>query len=78
MQTRVELNIDRNVVDFAEQYAKSKNTDLSSLVEEYFNSLNNRTRKKFSPQIEKISGVIQLDENYNYKEDIADYLTGKY
>lgn len=78
--TKLTLNIDKEVIEEAKTYAKEKNTSLSNLVENFLNSLtkkSERKSKKISPLVESLTGVIpseEIDERKSYR----DYLTEKY
>lgn len=80
MTTKLTLNIDKDIIEYAKSYAKENNVSLSKLIENYLNSLtqeSNRQSKKVTPLVESLTGVIppvQNDERKNYR----DYLAKKY
>ena len=80
MTTKLTLNIDKDIIEYARSYAKENNVSLSKLIENYLNSLtqkDNKHSKKVSPLVESLTGVIpseELDERKNYR----DYLAEKY
>ena len=80
MNTKLTLNLDQAVIERAKEYAKSNKISLSRLIESYLASLvNKKTRDvEITPLVDSLSGVIELDENYDYKTDYADFLMKKY
>ncbi|MDY9919453.1 Hypothetical protein PSM36_2939 [Proteiniphilum saccharofermentans] len=80
MTTKLTLNIDKDIIEYAKSYAKENNVSLSKLIENYLNSLtqkDNKQSKKVSPLVESLTGVIpseELDERKSYR----DYLAEKY
>ena len=79
MNAKLTLNLDQIVIERAKEYAKSKKISLSKLIESYLASLVKKTRAvEITPLVDSLSGVIELDENYNYKTDYVDFLMKKY
>lgn len=80
MDTKLTLNLDKNVIEKAKAYAKSKKISLSRLIESYLASLISQKSKDIdiSPLVESLSGVIELDKDFDYKEKYTDYLIEKY
>ena len=79
MNTKLTLNLDKSIIEDAKFYAKENEISLSKLIESYLNSLtiSSSTRKKISPLVKSLTGVIPndiIDERKDYK----DYLTKKY
>ena len=78
METKLTLKLDQSIIQSAKKYAENNNRSLSKLVEDYFRNLliEEDPRKKFSPLIEELSGVISEKElkKLNYVE----YLEKKY
>lgn len=37
-----------------------------------------RYKKEYSPLVEELSGIIQLDNDFNFKEGYSNYLMDKY
>ena len=79
MDTKLTLNIDKLVIEQAKRYAKKNQVSLSSLIENYLNSLSQKTEKKssISPLVESLTGVIPSG-NYDDKKDYRNYLSEKY
>ena len=80
MDTKLTLNLDKSVIDRAKEYAKSHKISLSRLIESYLASLTAKKEHEIeiTPLVESLSGVIELDENFDYKQRYTDYLIEKY
>lgn len=79
MKTKLTLNLNKNIIESAKNYAKNRKVSLSQLIENYLNSLTKKEEKdiKVSPLIESLTGVIP-NENNNDKSEYYDYLNQKY
>lgn len=80
MDTKLTLNLDKSVIERAKKYAKSRKISLSKLIESYLSSLTNKKSQdtEITPLVESLSGVIELDEDFDYKNGYSDYLMEKY
>lgn len=81
MEAKLTLRLDKGVIDRAKEFAKNKNVSLSRMVEKYFKAVlakKQNEEKKYSPLVEELSGIIHLDEEFNFKEDYTAYLIEKY
>ena len=78
MNTKLTLNLDKEIIDEAKTYAKSHRISLSKLIENYLNSLTKQTKPKstVSPLVESLTGIIPND--YDEKEDYRNYIDKKY
>jgi hypothetical protein len=79
MNTKLTLNVDKDVIKQAKIYAKEHQISLSQLIENFLQSLqtNKQNQSKISPLVESLTGVIpstDLDDKKNYH----DYLDQKY
>jgi hypothetical protein len=79
MNTKLTLNVDKDVIKQAKIYAKEHQISLSQLIENFLQSLQtkNQNQSKISPLVESLTGVISstdLDDKKNY----YDYLNPKY
>jgi hypothetical protein len=75
------LNIDQNVVENAEIYAKRAQRTVSQLIEEYLLSIpaiNEIAEKPMGTITKRLTGIIKLDKNVSDKELLTDALTEKY
>lgn len=80
MDTKLTLSVDKNIVIKAKEYAKSHKISLSGLIENYLSNLGTKTESvsEISPLVKSLSGVIKLDDNFDYKEALIDSLIDKY
>lgn len=79
MNTKLTLNLDKDVIEHAKSYAKSNNVSLSNLIENYLDALTKRSDKtsQISPLVESLTGVIPSG-NYDDRENYKGYLSEKY
>ena len=81
METKLTLKLDQKVIDSAKKYAKTKNTSLSNLVENFFKNLTheNTSPEKYPPLIEKLSGVVSEEDltKLYQKDEKARYILRK-
>lgn len=80
MDTKLTLKLDKEIINRAKDYAESKKISLSKLIESYLQLLTKESssKDKISPLVESLSGVIELPQKYDDKNDYANYLTEKY
>ena len=81
MEAKLTLKLNSNSILRAKEYVSKKKTSLSSIVENFFDSLtikNESEKFSYSPLVKELSGIIHLDENYDYKSDYTSYLDKKY
>jgi len=80
MDTKLTLKLDQDVIEKAKDYAKSKKTSLSALIENYLQKIteDKKDKRKVTPLVKSLSGVIDLPLDYNHKKDYTDYLINKY
>ena len=78
MNTKLTLNIEKEIIEEAKIYAKSHQVSLSKLIENYLNSLTRETKKQLSvsPLVESLTGIIPND--YDEKKDYRNYIDQKY
>lgn len=78
MNTKLTLNLDKEIIHEAKTYAKSHSVSLSKLIENYLNSLTRSSKKKstVSPLVESLTGIIP--NNYDEKNDYRNYIDQKY
>lgn len=77
---KLTLSLDKKVIRNAKNYAKSRNISLSKLIESYLATLveSKNKERKITPLIKSLSGVIELPENFDLKENYTDFLIDKY
>jgi hypothetical protein len=81
MDTKLTLKLKDRSICRAKEYVSAIGTSLSSIVEDFFDSLTldkQPSQFVYSPLVNELSGIIQLDENYDYKSDYTSYLEDKY
>ena len=80
MDTKLTLNVDKSVIERAKEYAKSHKISLSKLIETYLASLTNKKSQEteITPLVESLTGVIELEKDFDYKNGYSDYLMEKY
>jgi len=80
MDTKLTLSLDRSVIEQAKEYAKYHKISLSRLIESYLSSLVTGKEKsiEITPLVESLSGVIKLENDFDYQKSYADYLMDKY
>lgn len=78
MNTKLTLNIDKDLIIKAKTYAQSQSVSLSKLVENYLNSLTSASKKKatVSVLVESLTGIIPSD--YDEKKEYRNYIDQKY
>lgn len=80
MEAKLTLKLNDNSILRAKEYVSERKTSLSSIVENFFDSLtlNKKSDFEYSPLVNELSGIIHLNEEYDYKADYASYLEHKY
>jgi hypothetical protein len=80
MDTKLTLKLNEDIIEKAKEYAKSKKTSLSGLIENYLQKLTDdkKSENTITPLVKSLSGIISLPKDYNDKKDYTDYLTNKY
>ncbi len=80
MDSKLTLNVNKEIIEQAKEYAKSHKISLSHLIESYLSSLvaNQSQDNEITPLVRSLSGVIELDKNFDYKEHHTNYLLEKY
>ena len=80
MNTKLTLKLDDSIINSAKDYAKSKNTSLSKLIESYLGFLTSSksTTDNITPLVKSLSGIINLPKNYDVKMKYQQHLINKY
>jgi hypothetical protein len=83
METKLTLRLNENVIERAKIYARSHNISLSKMIESYLDSITKEKVQEgentsITPLIESLSGVIELPEEFDYRNEYRDYLDKKY
>lgn len=82
MDKKLTLSLNQQVIEKAKNYAKEHRTSLSRMIEAYFESLTSQQKDipeiETTPLVESLSGVIQLPEDFDYKEARKKYINEKH
>lgn len=80
MNSKLTLRISSSSVHRAKRFARKKKTSISKLVETYLDSLNVEEKKeiKITPLVKKLSGVIKLPSDFDFKKAYGEHLRKKY
>lgn len=82
MNTKLTLTLEKEIIKIAKEYAKEKGQSLSEMVENYLKFITSDRQKikerQLSPKVRKLRGIIKTDENFDYKQILADELSKKY
>jgi hypothetical protein len=78
MNTKLTLNLDKEIINEAKIYAKSHSVSLSKLIENYLNSLTQKSKEKSSVSalVESLTEIIPND--YEERDDYRNYIDKKY
>lgn len=80
METKLTLRLRKSVIERAKVYAKDQKTSLSQMIENYLASITatEKHQDTTTPLVESLSGVIELEQDYDYKKDYSDHLENKH
>lgn len=80
MDTKLTLRLKKSVIEKAKKYAHNQSISLSKMIEIYLESVTASREKEVgtTPLVESLSGVIELESDFDYKKDYSNYLTEKY
>ena len=80
MDAKLTLNVDKTIIEKAKVYAKSHKVSLSHLIGTYLAAIVSKSSKgiEITPLVESLSGVIDLEPNFDFKEDYTNFLIEKY
>lgn len=81
MNTKLTLSLNKEIIQQAKLYAKEHNISLSFLVENYLQKLINDItveKSKKGSIVDELSGIIELDTDYDYKKEYTNYIDEKY
>lgn len=71
MNTKLTLTLEKEVIDVAKKYAKSKGQSLSELVENYFKLLSKNSKREnrieLSQKVMSLKGILKVRDNFDYK-----------
>ncbi|MDQ3111339.1 MAG: DUF6364 family protein [Bacteroidota bacterium] len=79
MDTKLTLKLDQDIIEKAKEYAKSRKTSVSRLIENFLQKITTENEKEeITPLVKSLSGIIKLPANYDHKKEYSDYLSKKY
>lgn len=80
MDKKLTLSLDQSTIERAKKYARSNNISISKLIEAYLNRLTSTKREstEITPLVQSLSGVINIDKDFDYKRDYSAFLVNKY
>ena len=80
MDSKLTLKLNSIVIARAKSYAKKRNTSLSRMIESYLDSVTKEDNSgiEITPLVKRLSGVIEIPADYDYRKDYPDYLDQKY
>ncbi len=80
MDKKLTLSLNEQVIERAKIYAKLHQTSLSKLIESYLSSLveDKTNNEEITPLVESLSGVINLPEDFDLREEYTRHLIEKY
>ena len=70
MDKKLTLSLNERVIEKAKVYAQNHKISLSRLIES--------EDVKITPLVESLSGVVDIPQDFDYKNDYTDYLLEKY
>ncbi len=84
MNTKLTLTIEDSVIESAKNYAKSKHSSLSNIIENYLKILVQNESKtnnddiEITPLLKSMQGKIAVDADFDYKKELSKALNKKY
>jgi len=84
MDTKLTLKLNKEVIERAKKYARSRKRSLSRIIESYLksltdkDSLNDSDEIQISPFVKSLSSGINISADLDYRDEYAKYLEEKY
>lgn len=81
MDSKLTLNVDKELAQKAKIYASNRGRSLSNLVESYFKALTRKTgssESDFTQKVKSLLGSFKVPNDFDYKKELSDQLTKKY
>ena len=83
MNTKLTLSLDKNVISRAKIYARRKNKSLSQIIEDYLKTIpidtgNDSIIQEIPLVTRSLAGILKGKEEFDFKNEVSDYITGKY
>jgi hypothetical protein len=80
MNANLTLSLDRDTIEHAKNFARSRHKSLSRVVEDYLRQVTRAETQdeEITPLVAELSGVVSAENGERYGAEYADYLTEKY
>lgn len=81
METKLTLRLEEKVIKRAKVYARKHKISLSKMIESYLDSLTSDitgTEPDVTPLVDSLSGVIDLPEEFDYREAYREHIRDKH
>lgn len=81
MDAELTIQLDKEIMERAEQYAANQKMSLSNLIENYLNALTsipNGQTMEISEFVKSMSSKVPLPIDFDYKKEIANHVEQKY
>ena len=80
MNTKLTLRLNSKVIETAKVWAKKHKTSLSKMIESYLGSVTGQKseRIEITPLVKSLSGIIELPEGYDYREEYTKHISEKH
>lgn len=76
--SKLTLSLDKRVITRAKDYAKKSNRSLSDIVESYLDKITKEDQIEIDDELDQITGIIDLPEDFDVKKEIRNILADKY
>jgi hypothetical protein len=78
--TKLTLSIEEGVVEKAKRIAEANKTSVSAMFSQFVRSMDGRRARspRIGPLTRKLSGIVKLPRNKNYKQLLAEALVERY
>ena len=81
MNTKLTLTVERQIIEKAKRYAKSKGRSLSDIVENYLKVITKDREDadiEITPIVKSLKGSFKSPPNFDYKKELTRGLSDKY
>ena len=80
MDAKLTLKLDAEVISRAKKYAKKRKISLSRLIETYLDAVSGQKEDalRITPLVGRLSGVVELPEDFDYRRERGDSLEQKH
>jgi hypothetical protein len=81
MNAKLTLNLNKDIIGRAKEYARENSQSLSALVQNYFVFLsekNNITEMEISLNVKELSGIINLTPDFDLEDEYGSHILEKY